>query len=184
MIRRALVVVLSALSVHGVASQQPANASATPPSVIAPIAPLACDGSGTVADTYTACALRSEGTVIRRGSTGEIVARPGFFFRPAAVTRLVSGDSAMAYARLFEHQQRRAQQFGTVGGLALIGSVVLAQAARSSRNDPDRQEKYLLPAMGLSLVGLTFSLPVGFYSHRAAQSLSTALWWNNLRFVH
>lgn len=170
------------LAVHVAAGQQPTDARVvSPPTDSTRIAvTLQCDAPNT-ANTYAACALRTEGFVILQGAAGQVVDRPGIF-HTVALTRLVAGDSATAYARMFERQQRRSRQLSIAAKVALLGGTALL-LADGQRGDTRRGGRFLLPAMTLGFVGFGLAYPSAIYSQHARTSLSTALWWNNSRFA-
>jgi hypothetical protein len=145
-------------------------------------APLCTDADP--APSYAACALRNDGLIVRRGLTGELVARPGFFHGPA-LTPVVFGDSAIAYAARFEHQHARSTQFGVASSAAMLsGLIVFHSGCRVSSYSPCRHSAAFSTAtIALPVVGISLLVPASYYGHRAAQSLSRALWWNNARFA-
>lgn len=170
------------LAVHVAAGQQPTDARVVAPPADSPRIALTpqCDAPNT-ANTYETCALRAEGFVIRQGVAGQVLDRPGIF-HAVALTRLVAGDSATAYARMFERQQRRSQQLSVAAKVALLGGAALL-LVDGQRSDTRRDGRLLLPAMTLGFVGFGLAYPSAVYSRHARTSLSTALWWNNSRFA-
>jgi hypothetical protein len=175
--------VLTVVAARVGAGQQPLDLRVVAPPAAPGPATLAapCDTVSAPANAYATCALRNEGFVIRQGAAGVVVARPGAF-HSLALTRLVSGDSAVAHARLFETQQHRANVFGIARGVAFLGSAALLLVDRH-QSGFNRHEGYIPAALTLNLVGLGLAIPQAVFSRRAAASLSTALWWNNQRFA-
>lgn len=143
----------------------------------------AAGGAGPSVGTYELCALRNDGLVVRQGATGLVVARPGAF-RGFALTPLVAGDSALAYARIFERQELRAREFRLAAGAIMLGSgFVLLSRHGVEQHGGFRADKRIPIALSLQAVGLALTFPASIYSRRATQSLSTSLWWNNSRFA-
>jgi hypothetical protein len=145
-------------------------------------APLCTDADP--APSYATCALRNDGLIIRRGVTGEVVARPGFVHGPA-LTPVVFGDSAIAYAALFEHQHARSAQFAMASSVAMAsGFIMFRSACRvGSHSSCHHSAAFSTATIALPVVGMSLLFPATYLGHRASQSLSRALWWNNARFA-
>jgi hypothetical protein len=135
--------------------------------------------------TYDRCALWLDGTRLRRGTRGGLVARNGLF-TPRPLLRYVTGDSAVYYAMRYEHAVKRSAILAGIGAFALVAGTIVTIARESDcpafpfracvgAND--------VTAMSLVLGGeiaLLVSLP---FTKRARQSHARALLWHNHQFA-
>ena len=145
---------------------------------------VACADTTPSAGLYRRCALWDDGTRIRRGEEGVVVAAPRFL-APIAMTRAVRGDSAMAYARLYE---RRAKQGGAlvIVGAALMGAGIAVLANRECQPTfigCDYRDNGDWVAGSLYVPGLVLSVAGGITISRARRAKGRAIWWNNARFA-
>ncbi len=134
---------------------------------------------------YRRCALRIEGGKVRRGVEGVVVAKPRFF-RPTALTRVVAGDSAVAYAGLFERRSGQASALQLVGGFLYAGAyVVLARrdCVPTGFGFCDYRDNHDWIAGSMAIGGLALSITGVVFQVKAQRAASRAVWWNNERFA-
>jgi hypothetical protein len=141
----------------------------------------ACAESGG-ATGYTACALRSDDLIVRRGATGQIVARPGFLSGPDIVS-LVTGDSAIAYARVAQRQLGRSRVLTAASIAVLVGSLFIIPKQCRTNNSRDCGGSDLAPVLGVQAVGIGLAIPGTYLRRRSVQSLSSAVWWHNAQYA-
>ena len=126
---------------------------------------------------YRRCALWIDGQRVRRGEEGVVVGRPGFF-KPAAMTKLVVGDSAQRYAELFERRSRQSNAF-LVGTAVFVTSTYVYIANRQCSPDCGNENliagAFTVGSMGLLISGVSLQV-------RAQRAAARAVWWNNERF--
>jgi hypothetical protein len=144
---------------------------------------VACADSAPAPGSYARCALSIDGSHVRRGAEAVTIAGPGFF-KPLRLTRVVVGDSALAYAAKFE---KRSKQSGVLGLLAAglwVASDIRARDACASGHvchafmgEGDDVAFGLLVG---SLATLAISVPFQVSGRRA---MSRAIWWHNARFA-
>ena len=145
---------------------------------------IACADS-VVTGLYRRCALWIEGNRVRRGETGAVVGRPGFF-RPIPMTRIVSGDSAVAYARTFERRTRQSNTLLFIGGMMFAGAyaVLDSRQCTSTLVDPcDHWDNGDWIAGSLGVGALAISIPGLILQVKAQKAGAQAIWWNNERFA-
>jgi hypothetical protein len=150
----------------------------------APAAAQCADSIGPAA--YQRCALWLDGTRVRRGSDGAVVARPGFF-APARLSRVVAGDSARAYAALYERNARRSYLLGALSGALLVAAYIVADSYDCARGIfgvcTNADDSHALATLGLTVAGavtLVASVP---FTVRATRAMGRAVWWHNARFA-
>src|SRR5690348_999025 len=85
----------------------------------------ACRDS-TATGMYRRCALWMEGDKVRRGEEGTIVARQ-FLIMPPKLSRWVVGDSALAYANLFERRHKQSTALYVLGVALVAISIANAE---------------------------------------------------------
>ena len=144
----------------------------------------ACRDS-TADSSYHHCALWVDGTRVRRGMHGDVVARPGFL-HPARLTRVVAGDSARVYAARYETNAWRAGALQFASTVLLVSAWVIAQTqncgypfeACSSADDDQ-----LIAAGLLTLGGAATGVASVLLTFRAARAMGRAVWWHNARFA-
>jgi hypothetical protein len=140
----------------------------------------ACRDSA-VTDTYRRCALWMDGNNFRRGEEGLVVARQ-FFIVPAHLSRVVSGDSAVAYANLFERRSKQATALAVLGGVLMAVSVANADCG-GTYNGCAYDWGFDSPGFPLLLAG---AVSVGIGAHfqvRAVRAGAKSVWWNNARYA-
>jgi hypothetical protein len=130
---------------------------------------------------YRRCALWMEGTKVRRGQEGVVVARQTFIM-PPRLSRVVAGDSALAYATLFERRSTQATSLAILGGV-LVGISVANAKCGGAYSGCAYDWGFDSPGFPLLLAG---ALSVGIGAHfqvRATRAGAKAVWWNNSRFA-
>jgi hypothetical protein len=145
---------------------------------------VACMDS-VVTGLYRRCALWIEGNRVRRGESGAVVGRPGFF-RPIRMTQIVAGDSALAYARTYERRTRQSTTLLFIGGalLASAYAVLDSRACTSTIVDPcDHWDNGDWIAGSLAVGGLALSIPGLVLQVKGQRAGAQAVWWNNERFA-
>jgi hypothetical protein len=144
----------------------------------------ACTDS-VVTGLYRRCALWIEGAKVRRGESGAVVGRPGFF-RPIRMTQLVAGDSAMSYARTFERRSRQSSTLLFVGGMMMAGAYMVLDSRQCTSTivgTCDHRDNRDWIAGSLAIGGLAISIPGMFLEVKARKAGAQAVWWNNERFA-
>ena len=130
---------------------------------------------------YRRCALWMDGTRFRRGEEGVVVARPSFLV-PAHLSQVVSGDSALAYANLFERRSKQATALAVLGGVLMAVSVANADCG-GTYNGCAYDWGFDSPGFplligGAVMVGISASFQV-----RAVRAGAKSVWWNNARYA-
>jgi hypothetical protein len=129
---------------------------------------------------YRRCALWMENGRIRRGEEGVIVGRQ-FFIMPPRLSRVVAGDSALAYANLFERRSKQSTGMALLGGV-LFG-VSLASTGCDGSNSCISDWGFGNAGFPLLIAG-TASLGIGAHLQvRALRAAAKSVWWNNSRFA-
>src|SRR5262252_1561417 len=136
-----------------------------------------CTESGT--GSYDACALFLEGRQLKRGSLGTVVATPGYW-RPLPLVAEVGGDSAIWYARRFEHNAFRGKNIGTAGALLAFGGLFFIRPSHGRPPDLARFEA----GAGMMLSGMVLGFVSSSFDRHAASDAARAIWWNNSRYTH
>jgi hypothetical protein len=140
----------------------------------------ACRDSATTA-MYRRCALWMDGGKVRRGEQGAVVGRRMLII-PAHLSRLVAGDSAMAYANLFERRSKQSTALVVLSGILIGISVSNAhcggQYSGCAYDWGFNSAGFDLLAGGVVLTGLGVH-----FQERANQAGTQAVWWNNARFA-
>ena len=130
---------------------------------------------------YRRCALWMEGTKVRRGEEGVVVARQ-LFIIPPRLSRVVAGDSAVAYANLFERRSKQGTAMAILGGILVAISVANAECG-GDYNGCAYDWGFDSPGFPLLVAG-TISVGIGaHFQVRAMRSAAKAVWWNNSRFA-
>ena len=125
--------------------------------------------------SFGRCALWLEGGELRRG--GEIVEIEDAL-KPVALSRYVTGDSAIVHARAYERDAR--QSLGVrfaAGAVMLTGSIVALTRRRDG--PPYDSHRITLRHDGLLLGGLAFDLLSHPLRWRAELEATKALGWHN-----
>ena len=173
--RAVAVGVMIAISVS-VASAQSAKVeqagSALPPTS----SPVICDMNAVTPPSYMSCGLRFEQGRLRRGASGQDLARPSGF-SPIPLTELVRGDSARRYAQQYEDYTWTSSAFKGIGLAVLAVAAVAGKApgcewprCAMGRTNQSR----VLAITGFTLFGL--SVP---FAGMAREAGTKALWWHN-----
>lgn len=123
--------------------------------------------------TYATCSLRLESSRLVRG-TNQVVGRTTLTGMPRLAPLVVS-DSALAYARAFDHAYPRSRWLAVTSG-ALLG--LGAGIALDRIDAPERGFVLALGVAGVTTGGLAWH-----FDRRAARALSRALWWHNGQLV-
>jgi hypothetical protein len=176
--RAAVRVIAAAISI-GVASGRSASAQKAQeaaPALPPTSSPVICDNHALTPPSYVPCALWFDRGRLRRGASGDELARAGGFF-PIQLTELVRGDSAIHYASHYQDYTL------TASALRLVGLNVMAFAAAKGGAPGCRwpvcaigrtHTSRVIGWSGLSVFVL--SLPFG---SMATQAASRAVWWHN-----
>jgi hypothetical protein len=130
---------------------------------------------------YRRCALWMEGNKVRRGEDGVVVARQAFII-PPRLSRVVVGDSALAYANLFERRSKQATAMAVLGGVLMAISVANAECG-GDYNGCAYDWGFNSPGFPLLLAGVA---SIGIGAHLQARGLragAQAVWWNNARYA-
>jgi hypothetical protein len=133
------------------------------------------DSSRQTPCSYDACALRQDGSAIRRGLAGEKVANIGIF-AATDFTTIVRGDSAAGYARQFNHQFRRGTRL-IWGGLVITEGALAAISYRMHDGQHFGAPESAL--LGVAVGGFIVSQIGGKSLRRARTAASKAIWWHN-----
>jgi hypothetical protein len=148
--------------------------SAAPPNLCAEPVPAA--------GTYTTCALWMDARGIRKGVDGALLEKPGFF-KPVALTRVVIGDSAKAYAATFDRRMKQGFILSTIGAVLTGVGVGLLSSHECHRDSFGYCTDDRLVEGGLIVAGAAFivvSVPVQLSAQRAG---AKSIFWNNARFA-
>jgi hypothetical protein len=130
---------------------------------------------------YRRCALWMEGMKVRRGEEGVVVARQMFII-PPRLSRVVAGDSALAYANLFERRSKQSTAMAILGGVLMAISVANAECG-GAYSGCAYDWGFDSPGFPLLVAG---AVSVGISAHfqvRAMRAGAKAVWWNNSRFA-
>lgn len=119
--------------------------------------------------TYDRCALRIEGRNILQGREGRRVARFRLFGTPQITPHVASSDSALAYARFFEHEDPRGRLLVSIGALTAI---VALELDRQRGDFPTAWAAVAGVGAGVEIWGV-------IKSQRATRALSKSIWWYN-----
>lgn len=133
---------------------------------------------------YSRCALWLERSRVRRGQEGEVIATRSLL-RPMPLTRILAGDSALAYARVYERNARKANVFGLIGLGLEVGAIV---AFPYNRCDPGSfgsacPSRDFMTSAYLLVGSLASFMVSGHFSGRAGRAATRAVWWHNANFA-
>lgn len=134
-----------------------------------------------VTGMYRRCALMFEGNKVRRGSDGVVVAGQGLF-GPPHLTRIVVGDSAMAYARLFERRSNQSMALLFLGGVVIGLSATQADCS-GQYSGCAYDWGFGSPAFAMLLGGGILTGIGAHFQIRATRAGAKAVWWHNERFA-
>jgi hypothetical protein len=140
-----------------------------------------------VAAPYLRCALWIDGSRVRRGAEGVVIAQPGFF-RPLRFARHVQGDSAVHYARSFERNAGRAGGFAALSAAFLVAAYIVAdnydcepQSVFGLCTNSDDDEALTVGLLaGGALVSAIIS---GVFQRRATHAAGRSILWHNANFA-
>jgi hypothetical protein len=127
--------------------------------------------------SFGRCALWLEGGELRRGSPGEVVEIEDAF-KPVALSRHVTGDSAIVHALAYERDTRQSLWVRFAAGTTMLtGSIMMLTGRRDGppydcRRITLRHDGLLLGGMGLDLL----SYPLRW---RGELEATRALGWHN-----
>jgi hypothetical protein len=157
---------------------------AVPRAQVPVTAPAICTDSIPGAGSYAQCALSFDGGVLRRGIHRERLGSSGAF-RPMALHRMVTGDSAMKYANGYEQLSRMATR-------RIVPGIVIAVAAETiwhpfscqntdTCNRGPTSRDYV--GLGVQAVGVGLIVLGANLEERARRAAANAVWWSNSRFA-
>lgn len=145
-----------------------------------------CSDSVRPGATYARCALWLDGSSLRRGSDTALVARASFF-RSLRLSPYLLGDSARAYARLYERDVRRANLL-YAASLVVTGAAVILLNSYHCRPEPpfgicaNNDNLYVIGTGVLLGAGFGFAFGSIPFTARAQRAAARALWWHNANF--
>ena len=140
------------------------------------------DATGDTACTYERCAVWLDRGTLRRGASGAVVLRDGFF-RPMRLPAFVGGaDSATIWAKRFERRAQAGTRLSAIGFLSLavgIGTqyVRTRSIASGAIDDANGFE-------GALSLGGVIAIAGGLLLRTSAEpARNRAVWWYNRRFA-
>jgi hypothetical protein len=125
--------------------------------------------------SYDACALRQDRSAIRRGLAGEKVANIGVF-SATDLSAIVRGDSAIAFARVFNREFNHGNRM-VWGGLVLTEGALITVIARMHDDQHFAAPESAL--VGVAVGGFVISQLGSRSLKRARTAASKAIWWHN-----
>jgi hypothetical protein len=127
-------------------------------------------------------ALRMEGRVLLRGTRGDTLARPGWWFDASLPLDALLSDSAKTLGAHFNREGRRAQAIAAVGGVLLLGGLGVALGHDNDVGDltlVNRGDAAGLWGTRIAVGGAAIALIGSDLWSRAVPSRDRALWAHN-----
>jgi hypothetical protein len=137
------------------------------------------DGAAT--GMYRRCALWMEGSKVRRGEDGAVVTRQ-FLIMPPKLSHFVVGDSALAYANLFERRSKQSTALYVLG-VALVAISIANAECGGQYNGCAYDYGFDSPGFPLLIAGAVAGGLGAHFRVRATRAGQQAIWWNNARFA-
>lgn len=176
---RLTVIVAGLLSI---VARGPAAAQASP----APPRPTCSDSGVAGGGDYARCALWFDGRTVRQGVDGPVVAQPGLW-STLHLSRVVTGDSARAYALAYEHDMHAARTLSLIGTAFLVaGGVAIGSydcGTRAPLGGCSNGDDVPYLTADAFLIGSAVLLAIETRLVRSAtRAAAQAIWWSNARF--
>lgn len=139
-------------------------------------------GQGEASCTFGRCGLRMEGRFLLRGSAGDTIARPRWWYDPQLPLSALVSDSSRRLAARFNRDGHRAKSLAAIGALLLLGGVTVAYGHDADWGDMslvDRGDAAGLWGTRVAVSGLALTLIAAQRWSRAVVWRDRALWVHN-----